>query len=148
LDRPRRGIRSHRLVVRGRLYDGELLEEDKMQFVLVIHHGSYPLPGTPEAESVSDEENRAAYADYNALNKMENMTPGPPLGLPESATTVRVENGSTVVTEGPYLDPESAVGGFYVLDAEDLDAAVTVASRIPQARLGGAVEVRPSATYW
>jgi hypothetical protein len=119
-----------------------------MQFVLVIHHGTYPLPGTSEAESVSEEDEKAAYADYNALNKMENMTPGPPLGLPENATTVRVENGSTVTTEGPYLDPKSAVGGFYVLEAEDLDVALAIAARIPQARMGGAVEVRPSETYW
>jgi hypothetical protein len=79
---------------------------------------------------------------------MENMTPGPPLGLATNATTVRVENGSTVTTEGPYLDVDSAVGGFFVLDAEDLDAAVEIAARIPQARLGGAVEVRPSEKYW
>jgi hypothetical protein len=119
-----------------------------MQFVLMIYHGNYPLPGTPEFESVSDEDQKAAYADYAALNAMENVTPGPPLGLPESATTVRVANGSTVTTEGPYLDVQGAVGGFYVVEAEDLDDAVAIASRIPQARMGGAVEVRPSAKYW
>lgn len=123
-------------------------KEDDVQFVLLIYHGSYPLPGTPESESLTEEERKAVYADYSALNKMENMTPGPPLGLPENATTVRVENGSTVATDGPYLDAKGAVGGFYVLEADDLDAAVAIASRIPQARLGGAVEVRPSATYW
>jgi hypothetical protein len=114
-----------------------------MQFVLMIYHGIMP-----ESESLSKEENKAVYADFNALNKMENMTPGPPLGLPENATTVRVENGSIVTTEGPYLDVEGAVGGFYVLEAEELDAAVAIAARIPPARLGGAVEVRPSAKYW
>ena len=51
-----------------------------MQFVLVIYHGTYPLPGTPAWESVSEEERKAAYADYAALNKMENVTPGPPRG--------------------------------------------------------------------
>jgi hypothetical protein len=119
-----------------------------MQFVLMIYHGTYPLPGTPEFESVSEEEKKAAYADYATLNEMENLTPGPPLGLPEDATTVRVENGSTVTTKGPYLDVKGAVGGFYVVEAEDLDAAVAIASRVPQARLGGAVEVRPSVKYW
>jgi hypothetical protein len=118
-------------------------KEDTMQFVLLIYHGTMLDSG-----SVSKEDEKATYADYAALNKMENMTPGPPLGLPENATTVRVENGSTVTTEGPYIDVESAVGGFFVLEAEDLDAAVEVASRIPQARLGGAVEVRPSEGYW
>jgi hypothetical protein len=119
-----------------------------MQFVLVIYHGTYPLPGTPGWESVSEEERKAAYADYAALNKMENVTPGPPLGLPENATTVRVENGATVTAKGPYLGAKGAVGGFGVVEAEDLDAAVAIASRIPQARMGGAVEVRPSAKYW
>jgi hypothetical protein len=108
----------------------------------------YPLPGTPERESLSEEEQKAAYADYATLNKMESMAPGPPLGLPENATTVRVENGSTVTTEGPYLGVKGAVGGFGVVEAEDLAAAVAIAARVPQARLGGAVEVRPSAKYW
>lgn len=119
-----------------------------MQFVLVIYHGSAPLPGTPEAESISEEEKSAVYADYAALNQLENVTGGPPLGLPENATTVVVENGSTVTAEGPYLDLKSAVGGFLVVEAEDLDAAVAIAARVPQARMGGAVEVRPSAQYW
>lgn len=119
-----------------------------MQFVLVIHHGSYPLPGTPQAESVSEEERKSAYAGWAALDEMENVAGGPPLGLPENATTVRVENGSTVTTSGPYRDAESAVGGFMVVDAEDLDAAVAIAARVPQARLGGAVEVRRVARYW
>jgi hypothetical protein len=119
-----------------------------MEFVLLIYHGTFPLPGTPESGSLSAKEEKAVYADYDALNKMESMTPGPPLGLPENATTVRVDNGSIVTTDGPYLDRESAVGGFYVLEADELDAAVATAARIPQARLGGAVEVRPSARYW
>lgn len=119
-----------------------------MQFVLVIYHGTTPLPGTPTWHSLSKDQQDAAYADYATLNKMENLTPAPPLGLPENAMTVRVENGSTVIKEGPYLDAEGAVGGFYMVEAEDLDAAVALATRVPQARLGGAVEVRPSATYW
>jgi hypothetical protein len=119
-----------------------------MQFVLLIYHGNYPLPRTPGWESLSEEEQKAAYADYNTLNKMENVTPIPPLGLPENATTVHVENGSTVTTEGPYLGVKGAVGGVGVVEAEDLAAAVAIAARIPQARMGGAVEVRPSAKYW
>jgi hypothetical protein len=119
-----------------------------MQFVLVIHHGSYPLPGTPGAEMVSAEDKKAAYADWAEISAMENVTGAPPLGLPKDATTIRVENGSTVRTEGPFLDATSAVGGFMMVEADDLEAAVAIAARIPQARLGGAVEVRQSATYW
>jgi hypothetical protein len=111
-----------------------------MQFVLVIYNGG--------EEPVSDEDQKAAYADYAALSNTENVTGCPPLGLPENATTVRVDNGSAVTTEGPYLDVKSAVAGFLVVEAENLDAAVAVASRVPQARMGGAVEVRPSVTYW
>ena len=114
----------------------------------VGRHGTTPLPGTPELESLSQEERRSIYADFDALNKLENVTPGPPLGLSENATTVRVENGSTVTTDGPCLDGRGAVGGFGVVEAEDLEAAIAIASRVPQARLGGAVEVRPSAKYW
>jgi hypothetical protein len=119
-----------------------------MTYVLVIYHGTTPLPDTPAWKALSPEEQKEAYADYEALNQMENLTPAPPLGLPGNARTVRVENGSTVTTEGPYVGADGAVGGFYVLEAEDLDAAVAIASRIPQARRGGAVEVRPSAKYW
>ena len=111
-----------------------------MQFVLVIYNGGEP--------SVSEEEQKAAYADYAALNDMDNVTGCPPLGLPENATTVRVENGSAVTTEGPYLDLKGAVGGFLVVEAENLEAAVAIASRVPQARMGAAVEVRPSVAYW
>ncbi|WP_433326312.1 YciI family protein [Spirillospora sp. CA-294931] len=119
-----------------------------MQFVLVIHHGTYPLPGTPEYESVTEEDKKAAYVDYAALNKMENWTGAPPLGLPKDATTVRVENGATVTTEGPLLGLDKAVGGFAVVEVEDLDAAVALAARVPQARGGGWVEVRPSCKYY
>ena len=73
-----------------------------MQFVLVIYHGTTPLPGTPTWDSLSKDQKNAAYADYATLNEMENLTPAPPLGLSEKAMTVRVENGSTVIKEGPY----------------------------------------------
>ena len=119
-----------------------------MQFVLLIYQGSTPLPGTPEWERLSSEEQRAVYADYAALNKAEGLTPGLPLGLPEQATTVHVEGGEAVSSDGPYVDVKGAVGGYFVLEAEDLDAAVAVAARIPAARLGGAIEIRPVATYW
>jgi hypothetical protein len=112
-----------------------------VQFVLVIYDGS-------NDRSVSEEEKKAAYTDYAALNEMENVTGCPPLGLPKDATTVRVENGSAVTTEGPYLDVENAVSGFIVVEAENLEEAVAVAARVPQARMGGAVEVRPSVAYW
>jgi len=63
----------------------------------------------------------------------------------ELATTVRVEDGRTLTTDGPCTDIEEGPDGFYVLDAADLDGAIEVAARIPPARLGGAVEIRPVA---
>jgi hypothetical protein len=119
-----------------------------MQFVLLIYQGTTPLPNTPEWDALSQGEQRAIYADYAALGKEEGITPGLPLGLPEQATTVRVDNGQTIATEGPYVDSKGAVGGYFVLEADDLDAAIALAARIPAARHGGAIEVRPVGTYW
>lgn len=118
------------------------------KFVLVIYQGSTPLPASPEWEAMPKEEQTKVYADYASLNQTPGVTPGPPLGLPADAHTVVVKDGTTDVREGPFAGTDGAVGGFLVLEADDLDAAVEVASRIPAARLGGAIEVRPVATYW
>jgi hypothetical protein len=56
---------------------------------------------------------------------------------------VRVDNGSTLTTDGPFAETKEALGGYYLIEADNLDAALEVAARIPAARLGGAVEVRP-----
>ncbi|MCE7005364.1 YciI family protein [Kibdelosporangium philippinense] len=117
-----------------------------MQFVLVIHHGTFPLPGTPKAETITEEERKDVYAGWAAINKMDNVQGGPPLSLPQNAMTVRVQNGETITAEGTYQG--TTVGGFLLVEAEDLDAAIAIASSVPQARLGGAVEVRPSEKYW
>ena len=119
-----------------------------MQFALLIYQGTTPLPNTDAWSSLTPEEQKAIYADYAALNKTPGLTPGPPLGLPQDAKTVCVENGRTVTSDGPYVDTKGAVGGYLVLEADNLDAAIDIASRIPAARHGGAVEVRPAATYW
>jgi hypothetical protein len=118
------------------------------QFVLMIYQGTTPLPGTPEWDSLPKEEQTAIYADYAALNQTPGATAGPPLGLPVDARTVVVKDGAIDIHEGAHLGADGAVGGFLVLEAEDLEAAVGVASRIPAARLGGAIEVRPVAKYW
>jgi hypothetical protein len=71
------------------------------------------------------------------------VTPGLGLQPPEAATTVRVQDGRTLTTDGPFVAVKEALGGWLVFDADDLDAAIELASRIPAARLGGAVEIRP-----
>jgi hypothetical protein len=119
-----------------------------MKYMLLIHQGTTPLPGKEDWERLSQDEQRKVYADYQSINQTPGVTPGIPLGLPENATTVRVENGKTLITDGPFVEMKEALGGYLVFEAEDLDAAIDLASRIPAARLGGAVEVRPSETYW
>ena len=59
------------------------------------------------------------------------------------ATTVRVESGETLTTDGPFVAVKEALGGYLFYEADDLDAAIDLASRIPAARLGGAIEIRP-----
>jgi hypothetical protein len=93
-------------------------------------------------------EKKQVYADYGAINQTPGVTPGLPMGLPQNATTVRVEDGKILTTDGPFVGMKEAVGGYVVLEAEDLDAAIELAARIPAARFGGAIEVRPSETYW
>ena len=119
-----------------------------MQFVLLIYQGTTPLPNTPEWEALAEDEQRAVYADYAALNKTPGLTAGLPLGLPERAKTVRVDNGATLAEDGPFVDTKGAVAGYFVLEADDVDAAIEIAGRVPAARLGGAIEVRPVETYW
>jgi hypothetical protein len=124
-------------------------KEDAMQYVCLIYQGDSPTPADAEAwATLSEDEQQQVYADYGALNKNPAVTPGLPLGLPGDATTVRVADGKTLVTDGPFVGIKEAIGGFFVLEADDLDAAIDVASRIPAARLGGAIEVRPAETSW
>jgi hypothetical protein len=119
-----------------------------MQYVVLIYQGSTPLPGSEEWESMPADEQKQIYADYGKLNSQPGVTGGPPMGLPQDATTVRVQDGKPLVTDGPFVETKEAVGGFFVLEAEDLDAAIEVAAMVPAARLGGAIEIRPVATYW
>src|SRR3954462_656050 len=115
-----------------------------MKYMLLIHQGSTPPPRGPAAwGKLSEEEQQSVYADYQALNQTPGVTPGLQLGDPETATTVRVKDGSTLTTDGPFVAVKEAIGGWLVYEADDLDAAIELASRIPAARMGGAIEVRP-----
>jgi hypothetical protein len=113
-----------------------------MKYMLLIHHGeSQP---SESWDTLSEEEQQAIYADYKAVNETPGVTPGTGLDEPETATTVRVEDGKALVTDGPFVDIKEAIGGFLFFEADDLDAAIELAAKIPAARLGGAVEVRPT----
>ena len=119
-----------------------------MQYVMLIFQGSTPLPGTDEWNALSEDEQKAIYRDYGALNQTPGVTPGLPLGQPENATTVRVQGGRTLTTDGPFVGMKEAIGGWFVFEADNLDAAIELAARVPAARLGGAIEIRPVETYW
>src|SRR3954463_15785187 len=116
-----------------------------MKYMLLIHQGSTPLPGSDEWESLSDEEKGAVYGAYKAINETPGVTPGGQMQPPETATTVRVQDGKTLTTDGPFVELKEAIGGYLFYEAEDLDAPIGLAARIPAARLGGAIEVRPLA---
>jgi hypothetical protein len=81
--------------------------------------------------------------EYLALRALPGIVSGEQLQPVETATTVRVQDGETLLTDGPFVDAKEHVGGFIVVDVDDLDAALAIAERIPAARMGGAVEVRP-----
>jgi hypothetical protein len=115
-----------------------------MKYMLLIHQGSTPTPQSPEAwATLSEDEQKAVYADYQAINQTPGVSPGLGLDVPETATTVRVQGGKTLTTDGPFVEIKEAIGGYLLFEAGDLDGAIELASRIPAARMGGAVEVRP-----
>jgi hypothetical protein len=119
-----------------------------MKYMLLIHQGDSPTPRDPEAwATLSEDEQKAVYADYRAINTTPGVTPGLGLDVPETATTVRVVHGKTLTTDGPFVEMKEAVGGYLLFEADDLDAAIELAARIPAARLGGAIEVRPSVAW-
>jgi hypothetical protein len=115
-----------------------------MKYMLLIHQGTAPTPRSPdEWGRLSQDEQNAVYADYQAINQTPGVSPGLQLDAPEKASTVRVRDGKPVITDGPFAEAKEAIGGYLVLEADDLDAAIALAARVPAARMGGAVEVRP-----
>jgi hypothetical protein len=114
-----------------------------MKYMLLIHQGTTPLPGSPEWERLSEDEQKSIYGAYKAINETPGVSPGLWMQPPETATTVRVQDGKTLTTDGPFVAVKEALGGYLFFEADDPDAAIELASRIPAARMGGAVEVRP-----
>jgi hypothetical protein len=108
-----------------------------MQYAMLIHE----KPG--HVEALAEDEQKAVFAEYIALAEDSRARGGAQLQPVETATTVRVEDGQTLTTDGPYADTKEVFGGYYVFEADNLDEAIELAARIPAARLGGAIEVRP-----
>jgi hypothetical protein len=119
-------------------------QEDPMKFMLLIHQGDTPTPRDAERwATLSEDEQNAVYRAYGEINQTPGVTPGLQLDEPHTAVTVRVADGETLVTDGPFVETKEALGGYLLFEAESIDAATELAARIPAARLGGAIEVRP-----
>jgi len=115
-----------------------------MKYMLLIQLGTAPTPYSPDEWGRLTEDERKEIADaYRAINETPGVSPGHQLQPAEAATTVRVEDGRTLTTDGPFVATKEALGGYFVLEADDLDAAIELAARVPAVRMGGAAEVRP-----
>ena len=108
-----------------------------MKYALLI----YQVPGA--VEKLSGEEQEVSQREYMAIAQAPGVVGGEGLQGIETATTVRFQDGKKLVTDGPFAETKEVFGGFYLLEADDLDRAIEVASRIPAVRQGGSVEVRP-----
>jgi hypothetical protein len=112
-----------------------------LKYALLI----YSKPGSHEA--LSEAESKKTFAEYMSLREDPRCLDGAGLQPVETATTLRVQDGQVLTTDGPYADTKEFFGGYYVFEADNLDQALEYAARIPAARLGGAVEVRPVMEY-
>jgi hypothetical protein len=102
-----------------------------MKYMLLIHQGTAPTPGSDGWERLSEAEKNGVHRAYKALGETAGFSPGLQMQPPETATTVRVQDGRTLITDGPFAEIKEAVGGYCFLEADDLDAAIELASRIP-----------------
>lgn len=115
-----------------------------MKYMLLIHQGDTPTPRDPQAWSaLSPEQQGRVFAAYQEITETPGVTPGQQLAEPDTATTVQVTDGKTLTTDGPFVEMKEALGGYLIFEADDLDAAIALAVKIPAASMGGAVEVRP-----
>jgi hypothetical protein len=110
-----------------------------LKYALLI----YSTEARDEFDRLPEAEQQSIMSEYFAISKLPGAYGGEQLQPADTATTVRVDDGETLTTDGPFADTKEVLGGFYLFEADDLDSALEVAGRIPAARMGGAVEVRP-----
>jgi hypothetical protein len=108
-----------------------------MQYAVLI----YDKPGS--YESLSPDEFERVMAEYGPITRDPAVRGGAQLQPVHTATTVRVADGEVLTTDGPFAATKEVFGGYYIIEVEDLDQALEFAARIPSARMGGSVEVRP-----
>jgi hypothetical protein len=111
-----------------------------MKYALLIHSGDVVLK---RFNSLDDVEQKAILDEYSVLTEAPGVEDSARLHPADTATTVRVKDGRTLTTDGPFIEAKEALGGYYIYEGKDLDAAIEMAARIPAARMGGAIEVRP-----
>ena len=107
-----------------------------MEFLALIHSSENGW------DELSDDERQAIYQRYVDFSQKPEVVGGAELQETNAATTVRVREGDTMVTDGPYAEVKEALGGFFILEADSIDDACRLAAEIPAAE-HGAVEVRP-----
>jgi hypothetical protein len=115
--------------------------------MLLIYQGSTPVPPSDEWEALSDDRKQGVYRAYQEINGTPGVQPGLGLQPADSATTVTVADGKTLVTDGPFVGLKEAIGGYLIFEADHLDAAIELAGKVPAASMGGAVEIRPVAEW-
>jgi hypothetical protein len=110
-----------------------------MRYLLLIYTPETDEAPPPEAAEAT----HVAYGQFTAEIKRRGLfQAGEALTPTSTATTVRVVDGETVATDGPFAETKEALGGFYLIEARDLDEAIEVAAKIPAAR-SGSIEIRP-----
>jgi hypothetical protein len=114
-----------------------------MKYFMQIYQGD----ALETQAALPQEEQQRVWADYRSINETPGVRTGEGLGMPDTATTVRVKDGRTLTTDGPFTETKEALGGYFFFETDDLDAALELAARVPAARYGGAVEVRPMVQY-
>ena len=111
-----------------------------MLYALLIYENAEELTTDPEAQA----RHAAEFGEFVA-GVADKLRGGAPLKLPEHATTIRVREGETITTDGPFAETKEVLGGFFLVELDNLDEALAAAAKIPVAKYG-AIEVRPVAT--
>jgi hypothetical protein len=134
------GVPCHRRNEHGQTNTAKRTREVHVKYLLLIYADEQGF------ETMGDDQRQAVYKEYdefaNDLASKGQMVGGDELAPTTSATTVRVRDGERLVTDGPFAETKEQLGGYFLVDVEDLDAAIEAASRIPTARTGS-IEVRP-----
>ena len=112
-----------------------------MQYLLIIYGNEKKWETMSPAEA---EKGYGAYMEFSqGIVKSGHYRGGEALEATRTATTVRVKDGKVLRHDGPYAETKEQLGGYYLVEAKDLDEAIAIAARIPEVNYGGAIEVRP-----